>query len=330
MTSSAIWTVPATCGEFVQGFHRGRWLQIAAPVDLYRTAFAEIVPFERADPGAFGQYTKVRRGLGFLLHERPGCSLRVTLGGDDIPRGPGFGSSTADMGAALCAAADALGLPEPCEAAVDTALRVEPTNGSLLPGLVLFDHRAGTIREALGPPPPLKILCIRLPGAVDTVAFNRRLPARLPEHALTAWDGAFRLCADGIARGDLRKIGVAATASAETARHLGSPPAPPGLAACVRETTSVGFLRAHSGTVWGLLYPATETPEPEEVVDILGHAGVVAVPPLPESSPATVSVLRPVEGGCRVVPPMQMPLSCCVDARGPPEVRSEADAAPPL
>ena len=143
MTSSAIWTVPATCGEFVQGFHRGRWLQVAAPVDLYRTAFAEIVPFERADPGAFGQYAKVRRGLGFLLHERPGCSLRVTLGGDDIPRGSGFGSSTADMGAALCAAADALDLPEPSEAAVDAALRVEPTSGSLLPGLVLFDHRAG-------------------------------------------------------------------------------------------------------------------------------------------------------------------------------------------
>ena len=138
---------------------------------------------------------------------------------------------------------------------------------------MLFDHRGGTIREPLGPPPALNILCIRLPGAVDTVAFNRRLPTRLPEHALSAWRDAFRLCAEGIAHGDPGKIGAAATASAAAAHRLGCPPAPPGLEACARETTALGILRAHSGTVWGLLYPEDETPAPEEVSGILNHGG---------------------------------------------------------
>ena len=328
--AQAVWAAPASCGELVQGFHRGRWLQIAAPVDLYRAARAEVVPFERAGPGASGRYAKVHRGLGILLSGLPGRALRATLGGDEIPRGVGFGSSTADLGAPLRAGADALELREPQDAVLRAALQVEPTSGSLLPGLVLFDHREGTIREPLGPPPRLNILCIRLPGEVDTIAFNRRLPARLPEHALRAWDGAFRLCAEGIALGDLRKIGAASTASAEAARHLGCPPVPPGLATCARETRSVGVVRAHSGTVWGLLYPASETPAPEEAADRLSHTGVAAVPALPTRSRAPVALLRLVGGGCRVAPPSEMPLSCGVDARGPPEVRSEADAAPPL
>ncbi|MDE2753678.1 MAG: hypothetical protein OXI83_13965 [Gemmatimonadota bacterium] len=329
-SAQAVWAAPATCGELVQGFHRGQWLQIAAPVELYRTARAEVAPRDWADPGTSSRYAKVQLGLGMLLRGFPSRALRATLGGDEIPRGVGFGSSTADLGAALRAAADALDLPEPCDAVVRAALQVEPTSGSLIPGIVLFDHRKGTIREPLGPPPPLNILCIRLPGEVDTVAFNRRLPARLPGHALRAWDGAFRLCADGIARGDLRRIGAASTASAEAARYLGCPPAPTGLAICARESGSVGVVRAHSGTVWGLLYPATETPAPEEVADMLCRAGVVTVPALPACSPATVASLRLVGGGCRVAAPKEMPLSCCVDARGPPEVRSEADAAPPL
>ena len=329
-SAQAVWAAPATCGELVQGFHRGRWLQIAAPVELYRTARAEVVPLDRARPGPSRRYAKVQLGLGVLLRRSPRRALRATLGGDEIPRGVGFGSSTADLGAALRAGADALDLPEPRDAIVRAALQVEPTSGSLLPGLVLFDHREGTIREPLGPPPPLSILCFRLPGEIDTVAFNRRLPARLPDHALRAWDSAFRLCAEGIARGDPARIGAAATVSAEMALHLGCPPAPPGLTLCAHETRSTGVVRAHSGTAWGLLYPGTETPAPEEVADRLSHAGVGPVPALPSRSPAMVTALRLVGGGCRVAPRAEIPLSCCVDARGPPEVRSEADAAPPL
>ena len=321
---------PATCGELVQGFGRGRWLQIAAPVDVYRTARAEVVASGRAEGAASRRYTKVRRGLKVLLKRRPGRALRVMLGGDEIPRGAGFASRTAAGGAALRAAAAALGLDGPDEAVVGTALEVEPTSGSLLPGLVLFDHRGGTIREPLGPPPAVKILCIRRPGAVDTVTFNRDLPTRLPEHALRAWRDAFRLCAEGIADGDPGKIGAAATASAEAARHLGCPPAPPGLAACARETSALGILRAHSGTVWGLLYPEDGAPAPEAVADILSGSGASCVPVLPARSHATVAALRLVGGGCRVAPPAKMRLSSRIDARGPPEVRSEADAAPPL
>ena len=185
------WAAPATCGELVQGFFRGRWLQIAAPVNLYRTARVEVAPPEPGHVGGSRRYAKVRQGLEILLREQPGRALRATLGGDEIPRGAGLGSSTADLGAAL---------------------------------------RAG----------------------------------------------------------------------------------------------------AHSGTVWGLLYPESDTPAPEEVADILNRAGVAAVPVLPARSAAKVVSLKLIGGGCRVAPRAEMPLSSPIDARGPPEVRSETDAAPPL
>ena len=300
------WAAPAALGELVQGFHRGRWLQIAAPVSLYRQARAEIVaehPPPRphgAAPGSH-RYTKVQRGLEILLRTRPGHTVRALLGGDEIPRGAGFGSSTADLGAALRAAAEVLGLPEPSEAVVRAALEVEPTGGALLPGLVLFDHRRGTIREPLGPPPLLTLLAIRMPGSVDTVAFNRGLPERLPRHILKRWDRAFRLCTEGIASGDVEQIGAAASESVDLSRHLGCPPAPPGLAVCAAETGAAGVSRAHSGTLHGLLYPGGAAPDAKEVATILRETQLPAGPVLPARSPALVAALELVEGGMRRV-----------------------------
>lgn len=295
-----VWTAPAAFGELVQGFHRGRWLQIAAPVDLYRRARAEVGPVH--PPTRSPRYSKVQRGLRILLRPRPHLSVRVSLGGDPVPRAVGFGSSTADLGAALCATAHALKLAGPRDAVVEAALEVEPTGGALLPGLALFDHRRGTIREPLGPPPPLVLLGIRLGGSVDTLEFNRRLPARLPEEALRGWKRAFQLCAEGIARGDAEQIGAASSQSAELSRHLGCLPAPPGLARCARETGAAGIVRAHSGTLWGLLYPESRAPEPGEVACMLSEMKVRSVPVLPPSS-SLVTCLSLEGGGMRRASP---------------------------
>ncbi len=282
----ASWCAPATCGELVQGFVRGRWLQIAAPIDRTRSAWARVwdaetpsavtcaepiptPPASMPDPGGRGEFGKVRRGLELLLSRTEGAAVSVGLGGDVLPRGVGFGSSTADLGAALAAAAAALGVPDAPSLAVDLALAVEPTNGSLLPGLALFDHREGHVREPLGPPPDIEIVCVRLPGRVDTVAFNRSLPERLSAEALDGWSDAFGSCMAGIERGDLERIGAAATASSLLARHLGCPPVPNVLLRAARETRALGVGRAHSGTVFALLYPCGLRPELDEVADRL-------------------------------------------------------------
>ena len=296
-----VWTAPASFGELVQGFHRRRWLQIAAPVDLYRFARAEAAP--APPPTTCRRYAKVQRGLRILLRGQPHLGVRVLLGGDAVPRGVGFGSSSADLGAALRAAAHALELARPSEAVVEAALEVEPTGGALLPGLTLFDHQRGTIRESLGPPPPLTLLGIRLPGSVDTVDFNRRLPERLPEEALRGWERAFRLCAEGIERGDAEQIGAASSESAELSHHLGCLPPPPGLARCARETAAAGIVRAHSGTLWGLLYAEGEAPEVGEVAQVLSDMKVGSVAVLPASSPALVTSLSLGSGGMRRASP---------------------------
>ena len=39
-------------------------------------------------------------------------------------------------------------------------LGVEPTDGVMVPGLAMFDHREGRIKDSLGPPPPMEIVAI--------------------------------------------------------------------------------------------------------------------------------------------------------------------------
>ncbi len=327
------WTAPATFGELVQGFHRGRWLQIAAPVALRRQARASLASPDDPIPRS-RRYPKLQRALQRLLCACPGAAIRLLVGGDPVPRGAGFGSSTADIGAALRAAAQLLELPNPDAAVIDAALATEPTSGSLLPGLALFDHRRGTIRESLGEPPPIVILGIRLPGAVDTLEFNRRLPARLPAGALRAWDRAFQLCIEGVVHGNPEQIGAAASASSELAHHLGCPPAPAGVARVARESRAVGVLCAHSGTLRGLLYPATEAPAAGEIADRLRILGVHSVPVRGQSSSLRVCSLALAAGGMRRVA-ANLPFTpdaaiVAASQEGATGSRSEADAAPPL
>lgn len=266
----ATWSAPGTCGELVQGFHRDRWLHVAAPVNRRRIAAVdtseppvESPPSVTTDPEA---WWKARRGLQEVLAGRVASDgLAVAVGGDEIPRGVGLGSSTADLGAVVAAAAARLGVPDPAATAVDIALRVEPTNGALLPGLALFDHRAGTVREFLGSPPPLEILAFDSARQVDTLAFNRRLPSRLPAEALQGWAAVFRLCAEGVWKGDAEAVAQAATRSASLAVYLGCSAVPAALLRLVDETSALGVARAHSGSAYGVLYAPGTRPSPEEV-----------------------------------------------------------------
>ncbi len=343
MSEPLRWSVPASAGEFVQGVWKGRWLQVAAPINRVRwSEVAQRGPFERpssahapalgdrgwhaVSPSAHGvhpSWRKVKAGLARVAEGWTGPVPAMAVGGDRLHRGAGMGSSTADLAAASAALAAALGAESPEDVAIETCLSVEPTNGTVLPGLVLFDHRRGAVREPLGPHPSLDLVICRPPGAVDTQRFNRRLPRRLPAVAVEGWRRAFELCATAIRLGDLEGLARAARSSAELARHLGAPPAPPPIVRAAEATSALGWLRAHSGTVWSLMYPPGERPDPAAIrgiwqlagrpVEVMAatlHAtGIVSSPVLP--SPWDVIMLPPEE-------------------RGRTEDRSNAGAAPPL
>ena len=177
--------VPGTCGELVQGTLDGVPCLVSCPIALYSVAAARsgLGVGWSASPHLAKTQTALRYGLQYL--DLADSSGRVDLT-SDLPHGRGYGSSTADIGATLFALGHATGRSlSPAEAA-QLALRVEPTDGSLFPGWILWDHIGGQICDDLGAPPLLSVIILDPGGEVDTVAYNRQAHAHTAEVARRA------------------------------------------------------------------------------------------------------------------------------------------------
>ncbi len=171
--------VPGTCGELVQGTLDGIPCLVSCPISSYSVVEVHygLGSNWRLQPHLAKSATALRYGLEYL--ELTGSSGRVHLN-SNLPHGRGYGSSTADIGATLFALGHAVGHAlKPAEVA-HLALRVEPTDRSLFPGWVLWDHRGGQICKDLGAPPLLSVIVMAPGGKVDTVAYNRQAHAAHP------------------------------------------------------------------------------------------------------------------------------------------------------
>ena len=245
--------MPATAGELVQGMIEGVHVHVSAPIDWYVTA--EFVLDEgplRAPPGR----AKVLAALRALVVSRRLPATGEARLRSTVPPGKGLGSSTADVGAALFALAAAHGMTLTSEEAARIALTVEPTDGSLFPGIVAFDHREGRWLEMLGEPPPVAIVLLDPGGTVDTVAYNAVDRSAVLRRTESATREALAMARVAVRSGDVALLGAAATLSAQThQRVLPNPLLGPAIAAA-REVGGVGVCLAHSGTAVGILFDA--------------------------------------------------------------------------
>lgn len=205
--------LPATCGELVQGTLDGVPCLVSCPIDTYSVAEIHLkttpgweVPCDAPKTGA-----ALQAGLAYLGGGPGGGRLRLA---SQVPRGRGYGSSTADIGATLYALGQALGQNLAPEQAARLAVAVEPSDSSLFPGLALFDHRSGRFHESWGPAPPLAVLLIDPGGEVDTLAFNRIDHRKTLARLASQHREAFNLLRQGLAGGDWGAVGEAASLSA--------------------------------------------------------------------------------------------------------------------
>lgn len=245
--------VPGTCGELVQGTLEGVPFHVSCPVDLYSTVRVELA--EEAGPlDCPPDSPKASSALRACL-EYQGCN---GLGGrmaihSPLPRSKGMASSTADVAGAIYAAARALGREMAPREAAGLALAIEPSDGSLFPNIVLFDHRSGRLWEDLGPCPPLEVVVLDFGGEVDTLAFNRQDRSALLRQTEPLVAEALALVREGLARGDPALIGRGATISALANQRILPKPQLPAVLAAAEEVEALGVNVAHSGTVLGVL-----------------------------------------------------------------------------
>lgn len=241
--------VPCTCGELFQGALDGQLCLVSCPINIYSTArVVEPTPA----PLENGR-RKVDQALEWLA-ERTGRRVAVEVS-NPLPSGRGYGTSTADIGAALFAAGRALNYELTPAEVSQAAVQIEPTDSSLLPGLTLFDHRAGRFQEFLGEAPSARLFILDPGGTIDTEAFNacdwRNSLARVAREQ----ERAFQILKQGVGDGDLAAIGEAATLSARAHQTILYNPWVDMAQSLGKELGSAGICRAHSGTVVGLLFP---------------------------------------------------------------------------
>lgn len=245
MTISA--SLPYTCGELFQGTLDGQACLVSCPIGIYSTAL--IVP-KLAGQTLPRKAGRALEQLPLAGTEIPSISLLRRL-----PSGRGYGTSTADIGGVIFAAARFAGLSISSIQASRQAVAIEPTDSTFFPGLALFDHRQAEFHQILGAAAPPAVVAILDPGGVvDSEAFN----ACNWNPALAKLAGqhrqAFDLLQSGIAAQDLSAIGEASTLSAQAHQKILFNPLLDQALALARETGAVGICRAHSGTILGLLF----------------------------------------------------------------------------
>ena len=231
---------------------------VTCPVDFFARVRVELCPDGGgvdAPPDCPKTAAAVAQTLDYLGRADLGARVSVS---NPIPRSKGFGSSSADLSAAIAATALALGVELAPAQIGQLALAVEPTDGVMFPGITLFDHRAGTLAEELGPPTPLEIVALDFGGVVDTLEFNEVDRQAQWQAIQGETDAALALVREGLRRGDARLLGQGASRSAQAAQQVLFKPRLPDVTEFAESVGAVGVNVAHSGAVIGVLLDATQ------------------------------------------------------------------------
>ncbi len=247
-------SAPATCGELAQGILDGTPVMATCPIDLFSTATVDVAEGAGRVSGP-ANAPKARRAVALTLEVLGRTDVDAQLHIDSsIPRKKGMASSTADILAAIGATAAALKADITALTQAELALSIEPSDGVMLPGIALFDHRRGRIAQSLGDPPDMRVLVLEFSDAVDTESFNAvDRDAELRRHAPRFRD-ALELITRGIESGDTESIGRGATESALAYQAVLPKLQLPEALALAEAAGALGVNVAHSGTVIGLLF----------------------------------------------------------------------------
>jgi L-threonine kinase len=246
---------PGTCGELVQGTINGQNFLITCPINVYSEVGVSAGQRQTSRIGEKTQ-TAVKKTLAYL--QQSGAELTITAQ-SDLPIGKGMASSSADIAAACQATAQYFGRVLTADEIADIALAIEPTDGIFYPGIVMFDHVNGGIRRLLGTPPAMHIAVFDVGGEVNTQAFNQRDDLAVLNTAKESLvRQAVDLVTDGLRRGDSRLIGQGATLSAVANQPVLYKPCLQQVIELAERHGAVGVNAAHSGTVVGILFSASE------------------------------------------------------------------------
>ena len=252
---------PGSCGELAQGMVDGDYFLVSCPIDMHSTATVTLTPGDgRVDAPPDAPKSRQAVNLTLAHFGRDDVDARLRLS-SQLPRGKGMASSTADVSAAIAATAGALDEQQDIspQTVAAIALRVEPSDSIMMPGIAVLDHKRGNIAETLGYPPPMRVVVLDFGGDVDTLAFNGVNRDGILSEMQPEFEVALSLIRRGVRNGSAADIGAGATRSAIANQHLLYKPQLDAVLRLADDAGAVGVSAAHSGTVLGMLFDADDT-----------------------------------------------------------------------
>ena len=200
---------------------------------------------------------KSRRAVELTLEHlcRSDVDVRLTLA-NSLPRRKGMASSTADVSASIAATAAATGKSDTMPPSGDRtlALLIEPSDGLMLPGVSLFDHRNGTKVRTLGAAPPMRVVVLDFGGDIDTIEFNSVDREQTLRGLQPRFEEALSLIVRGVEHGHPEEVAAGATLSAVANQKVLYKPQLDAVMSVADELGALGINVAHSGTVFGMLF----------------------------------------------------------------------------
>jgi L-threonine kinase len=253
----AITRAPGTCGEWIQGWLNEEPVLVSCPVELYSTAHAvgqESLGVQVLTP----DISKAEQAAADVLARSgsgPGLALSIA---SSLPRGRGYASSTADIAAASMAAAQVCGLPMNASDLAQLACTIEPSDSTMFPDWTLFAYRSAGWQQPLGAALRLPLLILDPGGGLDTLHYNQTLDLKRVAALEGQTQAALAIFQEGLLRGDYRLLGSAARSSARAYQAVCYSSLVEEALGWAAALDAGGPLRAHSGSIVGLLFDDDE------------------------------------------------------------------------
>ena len=156
---------PSSCGEIVQGSIDDRDFLVTCPIALYTevSVLLSDKTYKLTDEHKISEtdISKTVKAVEKTLKYFGASDLKAKISiTSEIPRGIGLSSSTADITAACLATAEALRKVISADTISNIALSIEPSDGIIYPGAILFNHLHGQWKRTLGSLPEMDVYII--------------------------------------------------------------------------------------------------------------------------------------------------------------------------
>lgn len=261
----------ASFGELLQGVSVDKDdFLVTIPIDLQSKAIFYHDP-AAAELNIFPKYkSKVKKFVELI-----GAQYSIAVTGtivveSDIPEGKGLSSSTADMVAAFRAIENFTGKEFDREDIGAILRQIEPSDGVLYPGSVIYKHRKCTFVRSLGYFPATHIIAIDEGGVLDTISYNKVKKDYSEEdrmlYALLCNDLVMAFAANDIAR-----VGIVATQSALMNQKYNNKKNLMRAISLLPDVDGLGVITTHSGTCIGIVLHPRNT-NVEQVAELVKNA----------------------------------------------------------